>query len=160
MENLYNETIEKLLLEKSFSELTPTEKEKVLQLYSILEYDQMHNYLVTINLICKKDKHRMNVSSRNKFFLQDYFKEKNKPEQRLISRFYINNISFQPYIKGAALTAFATILFFIFYGKINQSNEYHLPENEFNKYTTFNSQEIPKYNADDETTDYLMKVQF
>lgn len=159
MENLYDKTIEKLLSEKSFSELTPTEKEKVLQLYTSLEYAEIHNYLTNIRLVSVKEKDRLILSSKKKKQLQNYFKERNRSEQKLFSGFYINNISFRPYIKGAVLTSFVAILFFIIYGKINQSDKYHLTEEEFNKYTTFDLQDSPAYNMD-ETTDYLMKAQF
>ncbi len=158
MENLYDETIEKLLSEKSFSELNLKEKEKVLQLYTSLEYDEIHKYLIAIKLSGIKEKDRLSLSSKNKKELQDYFKEKNKPEQRIFLNFQINPFHVK---RTAVLAASLGILFFIIYGKvINQSNDYPLSEEEFNKYTTFNTQEIPKYNSDDETTDYLMKMQF
>lgn len=158
MENLYDETIEKLISEKSFSELNLKEKEKVLQLYTSLEYDDIHKYLIAIKLSGVKEKDRLSLSSKNIKELQDYFKEKNKPEQRIFLNFQINPFNVK---RTAVFAASLGILFFIIYGKvINQSNDYPLSEEEFNKYTTFNTQEIPKYNSDDETTDYLMKMQF
>lgn len=159
MDNLYDETIEKLLSEKSFSELNSTEKEKALQLYTSFEYDEIRNYLEAIKLSSKKEKKRLNVSFRNKQELQDYFKEKNKSEQEIFSEIHINQIRVQPYIKGVVLTSLAAILFFVVYEKINQSDKYHLTEEEFNKYTTFDLQESPAYSVD-ETTEYLMKVEF
>ncbi|MBW6483681.1 MAG: hypothetical protein K0B10_11555 [Vicingaceae bacterium] len=158
MENLYDETIEKLLPEKSFSELSLIEKEKVLKLYTPFEYDEVHNCLKLIKLNKKKEINRLNVSFKNKQELQHYFKEKNKSEQKLFSGFKLNPINFQPYLKGAALTSLAAILFFVVYGKINQFDEYRLTEEEFNKYTTFELEEIePPYEMD-ETTEYLLNM--
>lgn len=158
MENLYDEKIERLLHEKSFSELSLIEKEKVLKLYTSFEYDELHNYLKLIKLNKKKEINRLNVSFRNKQELQHYFKEKNKSEQKLFSGFRLNRISVQPYLKGAVLTSLAAILFFVVYGKINQPDEYHLTEEEFNKYTTFELEQMePQYEMD-ETTEYLLNM--
>ncbi|PJC62329.1 MAG: hypothetical protein CO022_05115 [Flavobacteriales bacterium CG_4_9_14_0_2_um_filter_32_27] len=158
MDDLFDDKIEALVKEKSFSELTLLEKEKVLILYSPEEYDELHNCLRIIKLDKEKVIQHLCVSQKNKNQLNLLYKKKHQIKFVLPSITNLLNIFYIPYFKPIIFTSCLLIVFAIVVSKFEKNNEHELTEEEFNKYTTFELEQMePQYEMD-ETTEYLLNM--
>lgn len=158
MENLFDNKIEQLLIDKYFSKLTSTEKEKVLELYTQSEYDEIHNYIKNIRLINKTETQNLSISSSNKEQLNNLFKKQHQKSFAFPITIPYLKISV-PYFKPLLISS-SILLFIIGLNWFIPSEEYNLSIEEFNKYTTIDANYLESKIELDETTDYLMNTPF
>lgn len=158
MNTSFNKKIEHLFKEKSFSELTFSEKETVLTSLSAEEYDEIHTCIKNISLKNKKDTQNLSIPPNNKEQLLQHFRKKHQTQFSMPFTVPFIEISI-PYFKPAFLTT-CVLAFFVIATVMNKEKEdnYELTIEEFNKYTTLYEDHMESDYELDETTAFLMNM--
>ncbi len=158
MNTSFNEKIEHLFKEKSFSELTFSEKETVLILLSAEEYDEIHTCIKNISLKNKKDTQNLSIPQNNKEQLLHHFRKKHQTQFSMPFTIPFIEISI-PYFKPVFF-AICVSTFFVVTNIINEEKEdnYELTMEEFNKYTTLYEAHMESDDETDETTEFMMNM--